>query len=69
MLFQGKSIPSAALSDVINMYLKLISDNVPPLDIRYISCIGMDEVENDIDITEFDVYRVLSSLNVLKIEI
>ncbi len=62
-------MPKDELVDVINEYLKSISECVSPLQPLTLPNPVYDGNEcggYDIDICEFEVYRVLSSLNITK---
>jgi len=69
VFYQGRLVPKDELVDVINEYLKSISDCVSPLQPLTqpnLVCDGSECDGYDIDICEFEVYRVLSSLNITK---
>jgi len=64
--FQGKIVSRDMLPDVINSFLKSVSDGVPALSQCHSNLSSIDVGSTDVDISEFDVYRVLSNLNVSK---
>ena len=62
--FQGKELQLDEIPNVINYFLISISDSVPALNICSTEYCGTEY--NELTINEFDVYRVLSTLNVSK---